>query len=106
VHPSAKRLGLSKAQGGSNTLSTAHHGLSQNDPWMGHTCNIKSAGICWLGTDLEKGEYSKCDLEHQLQKDPILNAPSEKKSRKPGSSNDANSDEAQVSSDKPAVEEP
>lgn len=52
----------------------------------------------WLGADLAAGEYSKCDLEGLLQKDPILNSEPDKKSRRPGSSNEAKSPESSESS--------
>jgi len=64
--------------------------------WDIHVINTQQA-FGWLGTDLAAGEYSKCDLENLLQKDPILNAEPEKTSRKPGSSNDAKTEESQES---------
>tara|TARA_Y100001937_G_scaffold95450_1_gene129653 strand:- start:57546 stop:58913 length:1368 start_codon:yes stop_codon:yes gene_type:complete len=60
--------------------------------WDIHVISPQQA-FGWLGTDLAAGEYSKCELEELLQKDPILNASDDKKSRRPGSSNGAKSAE-------------
>lgn len=67
--------------------------------WDIHVISPQQA-FGWLGTDLAAGEYSKCELEELLHKDPILNSDSEIKSKKPGSLNAAKKEES------PETEEP